>query len=221
MSYYYTYYVGYKDKDDKLYPVGPFGCDGKIYPVINRSRSFASDLHEDFRGVDESQLTPEFMKIFVDESDGEINPEDLKMEDWMQAGWLRVSELPTGSYLKHGYYLIDDVMAYEKEPDVWPQENDLFYDWLSPMAYTAKLKSDIQKETAALKAGVSSESVHVKKDDEGFEYREHPASEYMYYVWPDYASKEYEADELRKAASMFDFIKLPEGAELVIIETEG
>ena len=38
MSYYYNYYIGYK-KDNKIYPLGPYDCNGNLKPVISKSSS--------------------------------------------------------------------------------------------------------------------------------------------------------------------------------------
>ena len=49
MSYYYDYYIGYKDKETKkIYPLGPFDCFKHFHPILSRSSFFASDLHDDF-----------------------------------------------------------------------------------------------------------------------------------------------------------------------------
>ena len=63
MSYYYTYYLGY-EREGKIYPLGPYDCFGKLRDVVNRSRSFASDLHERFWPVKEEEISDELRKEF-------------------------------------------------------------------------------------------------------------------------------------------------------------
>ena len=63
MSYYYNYYVGYK-KDGKIYPWGPYNANGKLEPMVSRSRSFASDLHEEFYAVSDKEVSEELRKEF-------------------------------------------------------------------------------------------------------------------------------------------------------------
>ena len=59
MSYYYSYYIGYRDSSGKIYPYGPYDAFGKLYPVIERSRSYASDLHELFYVIPEDSISNE------------------------------------------------------------------------------------------------------------------------------------------------------------------
>ena len=49
ISWYYCYTLAIKSKkDNKIYPLGPFDNKGEWKYIIERSRSFASDLHERF-----------------------------------------------------------------------------------------------------------------------------------------------------------------------------
>ena len=198
MSYYYDYYVGYK-LDDKIYPLGPFDNKGKLKPVISDSSSFASPLHQRFYEIRESEVSDEFRANF-------------EWEDWQgkktlgTVKYLPVDELPTGNFVKSGYFLIDDVKAYEAK-DVWFVG---FYDTVSPVVYAAMAEKE-------LKFGKN----QPKKDEEGFEYTEPNASDYMFYVYPDYKCEEFDAFMLRRAASALEPYDVSEGMELVIIESEG
>ncbi len=40
MSWYVSYYIGYRTKDGKIYPLGPFDSFGKLKSILNRFRSF-------------------------------------------------------------------------------------------------------------------------------------------------------------------------------------
>ncbi len=191
MSYYYNYYIGYK-KDNKIYPFGPYDANGKFYSIISKSRSFASNLYEDFYRVKEEQISDELRKIF--------SYKNYKNEEVVEVKYLPVKDLPKGSFIKTGYFLIDEVERYEKT-----EETDEFSTPLTPQIYAAKLQNEVMLG---------------KKKSNDEECVEYNASDYMYYAYPDYNSKEYEAFILRNVAGNFDF-SIPEGAELVILEDEG
>lgn len=198
MSYYYNYYVGYK-KDGKIYPWGPYNANGKLEPMVSRSRSFASDLHRDFYPVSVKEVSEELRKEF-------------EYEDWMKTKRVDVKhlsekDLPTGSYIKKGYFLIKDVLAYENDED---GSFEGFYDVISPEVYAAKLQHELM-------FGKN----QPKKDDEGYEYTEPNASDYMYYAYPDYVTKEYEAFLLRQLIDALRDYRMDNDVEYVVLETEG
>lgn len=199
MSYYYEYYIGYK-KDDKIYPWGPFTADGKIRSVICRPRSSASDLHTDFYSVKNEEISDELRAAF--------EHEDWKGNKVVDVKWLPVSALPNGSYIKKGYFLIDDVKAYEEDYD-WFEG---FYDVLSPQVYIALLDKE-------LRFGKN----QPEKDCEGNEYTEHNASDYMFYTYPDYHCREYEAHVLRETVDSLESYRLISSGDVewVVLETEG
>ena len=200
MSYYYTYYIGYMS-ENKIYPLGPYSATGELKSVISKSASFASDLHRDFLNVLEDRISDELKKEFSYENwNGETVMERVK--------YLPVKDLPKDSFVKSGYFLIEDVIAYENDSN----SEELFYEHVSPTVYAALLQHEAQFGKPA-----------PKKDEEGYEIPVYSASDYMYYTYPDYNCKEYEADLLRTVAYMlgeFD-LKLPKGYELVVLETEG
>ena len=197
MSYYYSYYLGYM-KDNKVYPYGPFNCEGKIKPVVENSRSFASDLHENFWAVRDEQISDELRSLF--------EYEDWKGDKHTEVKYLPLDYLPDGDYIKRGYFLIDDVQAWEQGGD-----DSLFYHMIDPVIYAEKMRNE-------LTFGKNMP----KKDEEGEEYTEPNASDYMYYAVPQYESKEYEAFQLREAVdSMFDYDFFKDDMKMVILETEG
>ena len=131
MGYYYDYYLGYQ-KDGKIYPWGPYTAAGKIKPVFYRSRSFASDLHERFRPVAEDEISDELRA-------------DFEYEDWqgdkrIDVKVLPAGELPGGSFIKTGYFLIDEVKSYEAGDGWW----DDFTTPLSPQIYAALLDKELK-----------------------------------------------------------------------------
>lgn len=198
MSYYYQYYIGYEE-NGKLYPYGPFDCQGKIKPVVCKSRSFASNLYTNFWVVKEEQITDELRNFF-------------EYEDWngnkkVEMKYLPLGEMPNGDYIKKGYFLIDDVQAWEQGGD-----DELFYHMITPLIYAEKLK----KEVAFGKN-------QPQKDEDGIECIEPNASDYMYYAVPQYESEEYESWLIKEAANMlydYDFFR-DDNRKIVILETEG
>ena len=198
MSYYYSYYIGYK-KDGKIYPWGLYNAKGKLEPVISRSRSFASSLYENFHLVREKQVSEELRKEFEYEDDWtETKQIDVK--------YLLEKELPTGSYIKTGYFLIKDVEAYKNNK----YNFEGFFDVVSPEIYAAKLQHEMI-------FGKNQPKVDV---EEGYEYTEPNASDYMYYAYPDYNTEEYESFILRQAIDALRDYSM-ENVEYVVLEIEG
>ena len=84
----------------------------------------------------------------------------------------------------------------------------LFYEELSPAVYAVKAQNELSFGKPVL-----------KKDEEDNDITEPSASEYMYYAYPNYQSKGYEAHVIRLFAdSLMEYNRsLPEGAEVVIL----
>lgn len=198
MSWYYTYYIGKKTPEGKLIPVGPYNEKGKLRPVIERSSSFASDLHEDFSRVPDEMATDALNREF-------------RLEDWqgnpsLDVWWLPVSELGSDNFIKTGYFLQEDVQRYQE--DQW--DRDLFYDRMTPEVYAARLATE-------LKFGPPKE----QEDEEGYKFTPHPVSDYMFFAYPDWMSKEYETHLLKQAVDALQVWNEPEGTEMVILMTQG
>lgn len=199
MSYYYNYTIGIMDKEGKIKPYGPYDANGNLKYVIERSRSFASDLYKDFLYVQEGQITDELCK--------EFSYTDWNDQEKIEIKYLPIDKLPKGTYLIKGYFLIEDIQRYEEDQiDV----DDLICNMITPIIYAEKLKKEYM-------FGKN----EPKEDDEGYKYTEPNASDYMYYVVEDYHSKEYEAEIIRNVADILDEYNLPVGCELVVLETEG
>ncbi len=200
MSYYYNYYIGYIDLEDgKIYPLGPYNSKGSLCAVISRSRSFASDLHEVFYHVPEDKISEPLREKFEGENWEEETAVDVR--------YLPVEELPSKSFIRSGYFLIDEVKAYESDEDGW---FDGFSNPISPDVYAAKLQHEMM-------FGKNKP----EKDCEGEEYTPPNASDYMYYAYPDYSSREYEAHILKCAVESLESYNLPYGTKCVILEDEG
>lgn len=205
MSYYYTYYLAYKTKDNKIYPLGPFDYKNEYRDVLSISRSFASDMHEQFWQIKEEMITDELKEVFRNKYDFryEEDKEQALMDALKEFKWVSLSDLPNDSYIKKGYFLIEDIKKYEKDNDAW----DLFYEHLTPTEYAMQLENE-------MKFG----KPKPQKDCDGYEIEVHSVADYAYYAYPDYQSAEYEAFILREVAGM---LNIPDDAEVVVLDMEG
>ena len=200
MSYYYNYYLAFKDKDSGLIkPFAPYTIEGKLKPILEKSRSFASNLHQDFYIMSEKDISDEIRKEF-------------EYEDWQgekvmpQIKYLPYEELPETNYIKKGYFLIEDIKSWEEEGD-----DTLFYHMITPEAYARKLEHEL----------VFGRNKSIK-DYEGYEYIEANASDYSWYCAIDYNSKEFESWLIHLAVDMlYDYEFFDSNKEIIIIETEG
>lgn len=203
MSYYYEYFIGY-ETEGKIYPLGPYDNLGYIKPAVIESHSFNSGLSEDFYYVQEHQISDELRKEF------EYENWNNKKEIFVKYQYF--DNLPKDNYIKTGYFLIKDVLAYEKNPELL-LNGEIFYDNLTPAAYAAML----QNELAFGKKTVP------EKDCEGneFEFELHNASDYMYYAYPDILSKEYSIHILQEFLyALENQVNIGE-IRYVVLETEG
>ena len=199
MSWYYTYYIGYKDSSGKVFPLGPYDIKGRFYPVLSSSRSFASDLHESFHRFEREEISDELLDALYRNDVYQKADYDVKGEIInCGGGWLPIKDLPTESPVKEGYFLIEDVKGYLETQNSY----DLFYDHMTPTEYAMRIESE-------LKFGPpKDEGVHLVRD-------------YTYFSYLDVFSKEYEAFLLRNAADMFEFAELPNDGEMVAILNQG
>lgn len=201
MSYYYNYYLGYK-KNNKIYPLGPYDLNGNFIQVVSKSKTYASNLYQMFDNLFEDEISDELRK-------------KLKYENYERITsikYLNVKDLPTESYIKKGYFLIKDVEEYNKNAEVYNEYTDFegFYNIVSPEIYAIKLQHEI----------LFGKNQPIK-DDEGYEYIEPNASDYMYYMYPDYNSKEYESFLLKRYLEPYMESIMDDKIEYVILETEG
>ena len=200
MSYYYQYYIGYEDVlTGIIYPYGPYTSEGKLKSVVEKSRSFASDLYNDFVSIPSGCVSAELRK--------EFEYEDWQGNKQFDVKYLKLEDLPDEDYIKKGYFLINDVQAWEQGGD-----DSLFYSVITPLIYAEKLKKEM-----------TFGKNQPKKDEDGEEYTEPNASDYMYYAACDCTSKEYEAFLIREAVNMlYDYDFFHDGNKrIVILEIEG
>ena len=205
MSWYVNFYLCWQDKDGKIRPLGPYDYKGEFKCVRSTSRSFTTDLNQLFNPIPDEAWTEELEKEFTyEDEDGNRKRDDQYM------GYLPLSELPTGDWIKDGYFLIDDIDQYIRSKDDDEVYFDDFYGGLSPEVYIRMVENE-------LKFGPPKP----KKDCEGEEYIPHSVADYSFFMYPDYQCKEWEAFLLRMVAGILDNWDLPKDARVVVVKTEG
>ena len=209
ISWYYDYYLIYKNKEDgKFYPFGPFDYEGDYKDVLSKSRSFASDLHEEFIDIRSAEdrkalVSEELLKTIHNGLDEEECQKFYEGDNDFYWSYLHIDELPKGDYIKKGYVLIEDIERCE-DPDAYFEG---FYDVLSPDMYARKLENE-------LKFG----RPRPQKDCEGEEYTPHSVADYSFYMWVDNTSKEYDAYIIRRALGyMREMYELDHGDEEIYV----
>ena len=132
MSWYYSYYPCIRHKDGTIDIMGVFDKDGFAHPCLCNSRSFEYGLHEEFVDIQLSNLTNDSIKalrINLDEWD-EVERNNPYMS------YCAYHDLPSGSYIKSGYFLVEDIDNYEEwlnnPSDIW---FDGFYEKISTQHY--------------------------------------------------------------------------------------
>lgn len=204
MSWYTSITLGYVSKTDgKIYPFGPFDKDGNLKNIIETSRSFTTDL-KDFFEVPNAEVVSQKLVDALDikVEDGENLSQALRE---YYVGVCPLDKLPSGDYMRRGYFLIEDVHAYESgEMDA----EDLFYDCMGAEEYAARAHNE-------LVFGFR------KEKDEFGNVVNHSMADYMYYSYPDYQSKEYEASLLHIYARTLVKYSGDDIKEIVAIKTEG
>lgn len=229
MSYYYNYYLGYK-KDGILYPMGPFSRKGKLECLLWKSRSYASDLHEDFLLADEKEVSDELYETLLNDSaieeckkanipytEEEIETlanyygGDKKNVPAKELKTYREALIEKNDQIR--YLPLDKLPegsivkeGYVRYSEIERADEDGIYDVISPHEYAERLKTAIALGDIP------------KVDDEGNPFPR--LSEYVYHKWIETDSREYESYLLRMMAENFRDYEVQED-EIVIIETEG
>ena len=201
MSYYYNYFLGYQRNDNGLfYPLGPYDMNGTMHNVLSRSRSFASDLHERFYLIPKEKYS-----VALEE---EFRYEDYSGKAYIgDVRFAYLGSLPSGSYIRKGYFLIDDIIAYERGGDIF----ELFYDYIPLEVYAQRMQNELTFGPPK-----------PKTDEFGEEYEVHSCKDYAYYAYPDYTSEEYETWLIRNAIDMYEYgVKELDDSRIVVLETEG
>ena len=213
MSYYYNYYIGY-EKDNKIYPIGPYDNNGKIHAALCKSSSFASPLHERFYMLHEKQVSDELRKEF-------------EYEDYQgkkELGLLKVlplAELLNGDIVLRGYCLVQDIINYLK-PDSYDDFciSDLIYNMLTPEQFSFKAKAEMEGRVAKKKSEIEEEDLDNEVENEEDSYS---CADYAYFSFIDTCSEEYESYVLRLCFDMFEFSPVfqDKNVKPVVILSEG
>ena len=200
MSWHYCYYIGIQNKETKeINPFGIYDCYGKLIPVIDHSRSFATDIKDCFYDIPSKKIGNKLREEFeYDDIDGKRMP-NLR--------YCPLYELPFSEYIIKGYFLIEDLAAYEQGGD-----DSVFYNMIKPEYYPELMRKELTfgKNTP-------------KKDIEGNEYTEPNASDYIYSAVPNYFCKEYDSHILHTVTDMlleYNYSILDK-YNIVIIEWQG
>lgn len=198
MSCYYCYYIGIEDKQTKIIePYGIYDCFGNLTPVVERSGSFATDIKDYFYDIPKEKIGEKLRKEFEYENWNGEKVVDLK--------YCYLKELPSSNFIVEGYFLINDVVAWNDGDD-----DSLFYNVIKPHVYAELMK----KEQIFGKN-------QPKKDIEGHEYAEPNASDYIYHSIPNTNSKEYDSFRIKEVVDMLTKYnyKIEEKYDIVIIES--
>lgn len=162
MSWYYSYYIGYK-KNGKFYPLAPYDCNHNFYPILEKSRSFSSDLHNFFYKVEKDEISEELKEIFGNDCFSECLISFLPLKE---------ARATCGPWIKTGYCLYDDVQDYLRDHF---SIDDLKYNMLSPEQFAVKM----QKE---LCSGQSEDEEHSYKDYIYFSFPDFECKEYEIFM---------------------------------------
>lgn len=193
-----AYYLGYR-KEDKIYPLGPFNEKGKLKPILLRSYDTLHSFDCEKAEVTDSEFSEELYKEFECDGDKRKNKRyhvPLKK--------IMLKDLPEGSFISRGFFPVNEVNDYEKSDGT----KRCFYDLKTPSVYAELLKNEIQLG---------------KKTHEYDEYEQvnyHYATDYMYYAYPDYSSKYYEAFLIKMFANVLRFNEDILEKDIVILEQE-
>ena len=183
MSIYYDYYIGYW-KNNKIYPYGPYNQAHDFKSIISTSGYRETGLHKEFWKVDAAELSEELMDALYGSCKDDMNIDCLSIYK------LDMGDLPTGSYVKRGYFKISEVAEYEADIDA-QNPSEIFTYPIDPITYNGMMASELQFGPPT-----------PKKDSFGKEYTPLSAREYMYYSYIDYSCPEYAASVIRSVFHM-------------------
>lgn len=165
MSIYYDFYVAVRDKETKKFEHFPGltyeavkDNDGsviktKVHSILYRTGSFMPSNALDEFGVASLDDMDEELKNTFTYLDWNNNLQDTNPTYIPLKGLLSLPH----DYIKKGYFLIEDIDAYENSEDHYTE--DLFYDRVSAAVYANMCAKQIETTK--------------EKDDEGFEHTKH------------------------------------------------
>lgn len=170
MSTYYSFYIGYKTKDSKYHAYGPFDKDHKLRPVLEKSRSFISNIYEDFIKLPIEEMDEFLKKHFT------YNGRSLSSEERIESSlyYLPVSKLPGTNFVKRGYYTTEDIVDYLANGEPY------FSEYYEENEYAIRL-------SVAFKNGDTEELDRLKKFSY-FCYPDYESKEYESFVFHHFLS---------------------------------
>lgn len=199
--------TSYETKKDDWY-----GTDEKTDETVTRLKTIMYRTGSWMPRHFEDEFTP----VSADDCDEELQ-KAFTYKNWNDKeefsdtlSYMTLDELNAlkSDYIKHGYYLVDDVDKYEKyKEDSCVSDLDIFYDAVSPTVYANMCAKQIKR--------------HQEKDAEGYEYTAYGFDDYMPYSWPDYDSQEFLVSQLQTIMNSYktgiEFIKQFNDLELVLL----
>lgn len=211
MSYYYNYYFGSRNKSTGEFDTyGAYDDRSSPLCILSKSRSFASDLHDDMDYIPEEKMSYRMKQFFgYKDFNGEEKIDNVK--------WISFNKLPDSNPIKGRYILKEELINYlNSEHDL--SEDEYFTEKLTMQQYNifAQMYLEDHKKTRKV------EVYDLEKDE--YVFKNVKPTDYVYYQWIDYNSKEYETWLIKTFAfysgiDLIDYRK--EDNELVLLETEG
>ena len=168
MSTYYSYYLGYRTTDEKVHIYGPYDKFGNVECIFCRSRSFASQIYQDFIRIRAEKIGDDIIKDFM-----KVYDTTYIDRYEMNINYMLLDDLPSTDYIKSYFVPVDDALYYLnkiKEEDDY--ENIYFHKKYTIEEYALATNNAIRENDE-------------KKIKE--------LSDYVYFSYPDYNSKEYES----------------------------
>lgn len=207
MSYYYNYYVGQRNKETgKFTTVEPYDANGEPMCLLWKSRSYASDLHDDFDPIYSKDMEDR-LKSFSCFVPSSMTDDDYD-KDYYKVKYMPYNEFQLSEPFRKGYVLAEDVINYNYN-DAGCDFSEYARDILTPEQYAAFAHSYMTSKKRR--------KVYDPSSDEEIKCT---PSDYMLFNWVDYDGRQYEQWCITNIISSLD-ISPDNGYELVILETEG
>lgn len=198
MSTCYNYFLGYT-KDEKIYPLGPYDSKGKLRSINSSVFGRIQDKCC-FTEVKETEASEELHKEFDYESYVNRNKTKMVLPSIKKA---KLIDLPSGDFIKRGYFLMSDVTSYESSDG----RNVYFHEFKSPSVFSEMLKNELQNRSKSY-------------DYDGEPVYQRITSDYMYFAYPDYSSEQYESFVIKTIAETLRKNEDVPASDVVVLYTE-
>ena len=198
MSTCYNYFLGYM-KDDMIFPLGPYDSKGKLRSINSSVFGKIQDKCI-FTDVKDSEASEELHKEFDYESNVNRNKTKMVLTSLKKA---KLNDLPSGDFIKRGYFLMSGVTNYESSDG----RDFFFHDYKSPSVFSEMIKNENQNKTKSY-------------DYDGEPVYRNITSDYMYFAYPDYSSEQYESFVIKTFAESLRKNEGIPASEIVVLYTE-